>query len=275
MADSTLFEINKHKNNISNLSNKFLNTFNIQEEIFLNNEIKKETEILVSLLNIKNNILNSNQQPTQNINNHFFMPMFNQNNINNINNNNNNMNNNQLPQMPKHQIQNPMQQQMMMQQMQQQMMMQQMQQQMMQQLAQQGNMKNEINDYIQNNINIQPQIQNEQISNIIIKKEEEIPKQIKINDYLIKSKETSIYLNEMNIIFKPIGDNGQPLEPVVVKCRPNDLVAYIIEQYRKKSGDKSRYKKFIFDDFNLFPGMTIANSGLYNNAEIYVYKNSE
>ena len=91
----------------------------------------------------------------------------------------------------------------------------------------------------------------------------------------IRFEETNVYLNEITIIFKPIGDNGQPLEPVVVKCRPNDLVAYIIEQYRKKSGDKSRYKKFIFDDFNLFPGMTIANSGLYNNAEIYVYKNNE
>ena len=274
MADSTFFEINKHKNNISNLSNKFLNTFTIQEEIFLNNEIKKETEILVSLLNIKNNILNQNQQPNQNINNHFFMPMFNQNNINNIN-NNNNMNNNQFPQMPKQQIQNQIQQQMMMQQMQQQMMMQQIQQQMKQQLAQQVNMKNEFNDFIKNKINIQLQIQNEQKSNIIINKEEVIPKQLNNNDNLMKSQETNVYLNEITIIFKPIGDNGQPLEPVVVKCRPNDLVAYIIEQYRKKSGDKSRYKKFIFDDFNLFPGMTIANSGLYNNAEIYVYKNNE
>ena len=185
------------------------------------------------------------------------------------------MNNNQFPQMPKQQIQNPMQQQMMMQQMQQQMMMQQIQQQMKQQLAQQVNMKNEFNDFIKNKINIQLQIQNEQKSNIIINKEEVIPKQNNINDNLMKSKETTIYLNEMTIIFKPIGDNGQPLEPVVVKCRPNDLVAYIIEQYRKKSGDKSRYKKFIFDDFNLLPGMTIANSGLYINAEIYVYKNNE
>ena len=53
--DYTLIEINKHKNNISNLSTKLLNTFDINEEISINNEIKKETEVLTSLFNIKKN----------------------------------------------------------------------------------------------------------------------------------------------------------------------------------------------------------------------------
>ena len=56
--DYTLIEINKHKNNISNLSTKLINTSDINEEISINNEIKKETEILVSLFNIK---MNNNQ----------------------------------------------------------------------------------------------------------------------------------------------------------------------------------------------------------------------
>ena len=268
MLDSTLVEIYKHKNNISNLSTKSLNTLLIQEEIFLNNEIKKETEILISLLNIKNNILNQNQHPIQNINNQLFMPMFNQNNKININNNNNNnsINNNQFPQMPQPQIQNSIQQQMMMQQMQLK---------MMQQLAQQEQIKNEFNNNNQNDNNIQPQIQNENFPYIIMNKTDKIPRESIIEENLLKNRETIISLDEINIIFKPIGDNEEPLEPVIVKCKPNDLVAYIIEQYRKKSGDKSRYKKFIFEEFNLFPGMTIANSGLYNNAEIYVYKNNE
>ena len=65
--DFTLIEINKHKNNINNLSTKILNTFNINEEISINNEIKKEAEILVSLLNIKmNSITAQNQQMIQN-----------------------------------------------------------------------------------------------------------------------------------------------------------------------------------------------------------------
>ena len=271
MLDSTLVEIYKHKNNISNLSTKVLKTLLIQDEIFLINEIKKETEILISLLNIKSNILNQNQHPIQNINNQIFMPIFNQKNLININNNinnnnNNNINNNQFPQMPQPQIPNAIQQQMMMQQMQLK---------MMQQLAQQEQIKNDLNNNNQNDINIQPQNKNEQFPYIIMNKTEEVPRESIIGEDLLNNRETTIYLDEINIIFKPIGDNEQPLEPVIVKCKPNDLVAYIIEQYRKQSGDKSRYKKFIFEEFNLFPGMTIANSGLYNNAEIYVYKNNE
>ena len=50
----TQIEINKHKTNIINLAMKLSNTFIINEEIFINNEIKKETEFLQSLLNIKN-----------------------------------------------------------------------------------------------------------------------------------------------------------------------------------------------------------------------------
>ena len=50
----TLEEIKKHKITINNLSNKLINTFDINEEIMINNEIKKETEFLQSLLNIKN-----------------------------------------------------------------------------------------------------------------------------------------------------------------------------------------------------------------------------
>ena len=52
--DITQIEINKHKTNIINLAMKLSNTFIINEEIFINNEIKKETEFLQSLLNIKN-----------------------------------------------------------------------------------------------------------------------------------------------------------------------------------------------------------------------------
>ena len=52
--DITQIEINKHKTNIINLAMKLSNIFIINEEIFINNEIKKETEILQSLLNIKN-----------------------------------------------------------------------------------------------------------------------------------------------------------------------------------------------------------------------------
>ena len=52
--DINQIKINKHKTNIINLAMKLSNTFNVNEEISINNEIKKETEFLQSLLDIKN-----------------------------------------------------------------------------------------------------------------------------------------------------------------------------------------------------------------------------
>ena len=65
----TLEEIRKHKNKINKLSNKLINIFDINEEIMINNEIKNETECLLSLLNIKKNeISNINNQNNMNCN---------------------------------------------------------------------------------------------------------------------------------------------------------------------------------------------------------------
>ena len=58
----------------------------------------------------------------------------------------------------------------------------------------------------------------------------------------------------------------------MVQCLPDDMVDYVIEQYRKKTGDKLRYKNVIFNDFNVFPSQTVENAGLYNNVIIYVYQ---
>ena len=66
--DYTLFEINKHKININTFSNKLMNTFNINEEIAINNEIKKEVEILITLLNIKMNFLSNQMLINNNMN---------------------------------------------------------------------------------------------------------------------------------------------------------------------------------------------------------------
>ena len=46
-------EINIHKNKLMTLINNLINTQLINEEIFINNEIKKESECLISLLNLK------------------------------------------------------------------------------------------------------------------------------------------------------------------------------------------------------------------------------
>ena len=60
-------EIQKHKKNINNLTFKLNNTHNIDEEILINNEIKKENECLSSLLNIKKNELNQQNMMNNNI----------------------------------------------------------------------------------------------------------------------------------------------------------------------------------------------------------------
>ena len=65
----TLEEIKKHKNKINDLSNKLINISDVIEEIMINNEIKNETECLLSLLNIKKNEINNiNNQGNMNFN---------------------------------------------------------------------------------------------------------------------------------------------------------------------------------------------------------------
>ena len=72
--DCTLQEINVHKQMLINLVNKLINTQLINEEISINNEIKKESECLNSLFNIKqNNLMNRINQ------NNFNKLMFQQN----------------------------------------------------------------------------------------------------------------------------------------------------------------------------------------------------
>ena len=79
----TLEEIKRHKIKINDLSNKLINTFDINEEIMINNEIKKETEFLLSLLNIKPSEIitfnkNINNNMNFNMNNNFSQQMNNQ-----------------------------------------------------------------------------------------------------------------------------------------------------------------------------------------------------
>ena len=66
--ESMLQEINTHKAKLLNLINNLINTQLINDEIFINNEIKKESEILNSLFNIKKNFLMNPINP-MNLNN--------------------------------------------------------------------------------------------------------------------------------------------------------------------------------------------------------------
>ena len=61
-------EINEHKTKLKSLITNLINTQLINEEIFINNEIKKESENIVSLLNVKQNILMDQINKNNNIN---------------------------------------------------------------------------------------------------------------------------------------------------------------------------------------------------------------
>ena len=86
--DYTLAEIVNHKTNILNLSNNLFNTADINQEIALNEELIKQAQFLLKLLNIKKNLIFGQNFQNNNMNN-IFNPMQNNpmNMFNNINNN--------------------------------------------------------------------------------------------------------------------------------------------------------------------------------------------
>ena len=67
-------EINIHKTKLMNLINNLYNTQLINEEIFINNEIKKESECLISLLNVKQKELLNQMNNNINLNPFMFQP---------------------------------------------------------------------------------------------------------------------------------------------------------------------------------------------------------
>ena len=58
MEEALIEEIKQHKIKIYDLLIQLINTINVNEEIILNNEIKNESTIILSLLNIKINLTN-------------------------------------------------------------------------------------------------------------------------------------------------------------------------------------------------------------------------
>jgi len=73
-----------------------------------------------------------------------------------------------------------------------------------------------------------------------------------------------------SVIFRASGATGQASAPIMVQCMPEEKVSEVIEKYRSKSGDRDPTKKFIFNAKNLAPGLSIAEAGITNNANIFV-----
>jgi hypothetical protein len=73
-----------------------------------------------------------------------------------------------------------------------------------------------------------------------------------------------------SVIFRASGATGQASAPIMVQCMPDEKVSEVIEKYRSKSGDRDQTKKFIFNAKNLAPGLSVAEAGITNNANIFV-----
>ena len=73
-----------------------------------------------------------------------------------------------------------------------------------------------------------------------------------------------------SVIFRASGATGQQAAPIIVQCMPDEKVSAIIDKYRNKSGDPDPTKKFIFNTKNLAPGLSVAEAGIANNANIFV-----
>jgi len=185
-------EILRHKNKLKDLINKLINSHYVIDEFSINKEIKDESEKLFCILNIKEKEIfpskkqnNNNMQNNNNINmnnNNFFIPMYNQNFMNiNL-----------------------------------------MQQQMMQK------------------------------------------QQIIMQNFLNNARN-----NEISVIFRKLDDYGDT-HSIMIQCYTDDKVAFAINKYRNISDDRDEAKKFIFNEKNLNPELSLAEAGITNNANIFV-----
>ena len=77
---------------------------------------------------------------------------------------------------------------------------------------------------------------------------------------------------EFIIIFRASGLAGKPVPPTKVKCKRDDKVSKIIEEYRTLSRDNDKSKKFIFNAQNLYPkfNLSVVEAGLSHNSNIFV-----
>ena len=73
-----------------------------------------------------------------------------------------------------------------------------------------------------------------------------------------------------SIIFRKTGAVGQESNPVMVQSMLDEKVSEYIDKYRRKSGDSDPTKKFIFNARPLYQTLTVAESGITHNANIFV-----
>ena len=81
------------------------------------------------------------------------------------------------------------------------------------------------------------------------------------------------YLNEskIKIIFEEVEcKNNEQIKPIIIECSLKDKISTIIEKYKEKSNYLFQDRKFIFENEELVPDMTVENAKLKNNCIIKV-----
>ena len=274
MADDiTEKEIQSYKNKLNNLISKLINTHDVDEEISIHNETKKELNNLFYILNIKKKEIYSNNNIINDINkksNNYFNPMFNPN-FTNI---------------------NSMQQKIIQQQMMQQQMIQ-------QQIAIHNLLNNPKNNVINvifrkldeigetHSLMIQC-YSNEKVASIIdryrnISGDRDSRKKFIFNDEKLNPNLTmaeagidnnaNIFVDtQISIIIRENGHDSFNRLPTKVQCYFFEKITSIIEKYRENSGDHEQIINIIFNDKTLPLNLTVKDSGITNNSNIFIIK---
>ena len=86
-------------------------------------------------------------------------------------------------------------------------------------------------------------------------------------------KERNKYLNDtkIKIIFEEVEcKNIEQIKPIIIECSLKDKISTIIEKYKEKSNYLFQDRKFLFENEELVPDMTVENAKLKNNCIIKV-----
>ncbi len=76
----------------------------------------------------------------------------------------------------------------------------------------------------------------------------------------------------LNVIFITASEaTGKASATIMVQCMPDDKVSDVIKKYRNWVNDRDPSIKFIFNDKNLSPSLSVYESDITNNANIFVF----
>ena len=93
-----------------------------------------------------------------------------------------------------------------------------------------------------------------------------------MNDSFYNSKPFTQNINNHQNISVLFHQNWSVNGDFIIQCNLEDTVSKIIQIYRKKSGDFSLNREFMFDGKLPNPSLSLANAGIANNGTIFVSK---